>query len=202
MKSCWPTFRLLWETAQPSSRCRGRWGAQLLEWEQPRALHLSGSELTFPWGWAVVGWGEWGLKKCKAVFESWIAAVRGEVSRLRVCHTTITLNCSACSALAQLPHPVVPSPLCCFWLQANWEEGKPEKLPEQQDEHVTHPGDLYSIAAFFPSFFSPFSFVLQPVMLTSNYVLTMHVLGIILVFIPMNIQSKMKELVFAGSKPP
>lgn len=39
-------------------------------------------------------------------------------------------------------------------------------------------------------------------MLTSNYVLTMHVLGIILIFIPMNIQSKMKELVFAGSKPP
>lgn len=96
MKSCWPTFRLLWETAQPSSRCRGRWGAQLLEWEQPRALHLSGSELTFLWGWAVVGWGEWGLKKCKAVFESWIAAVRGEVSRL------------------SLPHHYYPELLCLF----------------------------------------------------------------------------------------
>lgn len=62
------------------------------------------------------------------------------------------------------------------------KKGRPEKL-------LQHPGELYSIITFFH-----LSFVLQCVMLTANYDLIVPILGIILIFMPVNNPSKMKGL--------
>lgn len=107
---------------------------------------------------------------------------------------TVPLLCAAASlTLIPVPTPfflALPGSLVSDSKQAGKDtKGKPEKL-------LQHPGELYSIIKFFHP-----SFVLQCVMFTSNYDLTVPILGIILIFMPVNNPSKMKGLVLVLSKP-
>lgn len=95
----------------------------------------------------------------------------------------------AAASLTLIPVPTLlflalSGPLVFDFKQAGKDKkGKPEKLLE-------HPGELYSIITFFQ-----LSFVLQCIVFTSNYDLTVPIFGIILIFMPVNNPSKMKGLV-------
>lgn len=169
-------------------------GADLLAKERLQILHLSGWEFSFVGGKSSGGKRmNKQLKMIKVVFASWISAVRKWVSQPMV--VSATLPFQAASGLT-----LVPVLSCCSWFSLGLWFLTLSKLKRtkkrNQKNCYKHVGELYSVITFFH-----LSFVLQGVVFPSNYDLTVPILGIILIFMPVNNHSKMKGLVLVWSKP-
>lgn len=101
-----------------------------------------------------------------------------------------TLPFQAASSLTLVPVPSLLFLVLSGPLVSDSKQAEKDKKKRNQKNCYKHVGELYSIITFFH-----LSFVLQGVVFPSNYDLTVPILGIILIFMPVNNHSKMKGLV-------